>query len=151
MSNDFAKITTYALHRTILVGKNTATGQFYFSATLAQRVLVGSCKVSAMHLDVYAGVTIKTKMCPVGHLKPVCTDKVICRTTKNRVATSLGVKHALSLTSTEYWYNWPCSSCRILWLGTVCRVFHDHQSQCTEQLSGSLSPLDWIHPEQSCR
>ena len=39
----------------------------------AQRVLVGSCKVLAMHLNVYAGNTIKTKICPVGHLKPVCS------------------------------------------------------------------------------
>jgi len=38
----------------------------------AQRVVEGSCKVLAMHLDVYAGVTMKTKTCPVGHLKPVC-------------------------------------------------------------------------------
>ena len=38
----------------------------------AQRVLVGSCKVLAMHLNVYAGVTIKTKTCPIGHLKTVC-------------------------------------------------------------------------------
>ena len=39
----------------------------------AQRVLAGPCKVLAMHLDVYAGVTIKTETRPVGHLKPVCS------------------------------------------------------------------------------
>ena len=40
----------------------------------AQSVLVDSCKVLAMHFDVYAGVTIKTKTCPIGHLKPVCSE-----------------------------------------------------------------------------
>ena len=45
----------------------------------AQRVLAGPCKVLAMHLDVYAGVTIKTKTCPIGHLKPVCSATVSIR------------------------------------------------------------------------
>ena len=41
----------------------------------AQWVLVDSCKVLAMGPDVYAGVTIKTQTCPVGHLKPVCNGR----------------------------------------------------------------------------
>ena len=32
--SNFVKIAAYSVHRTILVGKNTVPGQFYFSGTL---------------------------------------------------------------------------------------------------------------------
>ena len=38
-----------------------------------------------MHLDVYAGVTIKTKTCPVGHLKPVCTPTLHLLVTASQI------------------------------------------------------------------
>ena len=62
----------------ILLNLSFILGHPKFASCLggAQRVLVGSCKVLAMHLDVYAGVTIKTKTCPVGHLKPVCNGLI---------------------------------------------------------------------------
>ena len=72
-----------------LLNFSVILGHSKFASCLggAQRVLVGSCKVLAMHLNVYAGVTIKTKTCPIGHLKTVCNagDCCCCEENNKRV------------------------------------------------------------------